>query len=261
MFLRDTDHLWVHHQFHLVWTQWSCLGQASSQRCTGTNCKGPYEVISPLLWPWRKLVLHHGSTTPGQESGSHFCCQMDCLQDYGKLRFHRPWALHFLPFHLLSSLMLIMNRGSWFNHHHPQAWTRKLRKKIVGWHYLVWLQTGNHIPYWPLLPDTHFKCLVILEKGKRWEIIFWDRTTEFTILYLPSSWPPSCQVKKVPIAKLGLWNRGFLEMLRWIHKQRRRAPSQVTLNKNSPMVIKLKVWKEYSGLWKMGKTRELDFMP
>lgn len=100
-----------------------------------------------------------------------------------------------------------------------------------------------------------FKCLVVLEKGKIWEFIFWDRNIEFTILYKTCGYILSLpRMREFPLQKLGLWNRVFLEMDEYIEKN---PPSnKCTTEKCHPMAIKLKdckFLKKDSDLWETNR--------
>lgn len=48
-------------------------------------------------------------------------------------------------------------------------------RQIQGRYYLMYLQTSNQYSFWPLLADAHFKCIVVLQKGKIWRFVFWHR--------------------------------------------------------------------------------------
>lgn len=65
---------------------------------------------------------------------------------------------------------------------------------------LVWLQTSNPHPSWPLLTDVYLRCLLF---GERKEFIFWDRNAEFINLCMPCS------------LFLGFWEQGSFHCKNW----------------------------------------------
>lgn len=101
-------------------------------------------------------------------------------------------------------------------------------------------RAATHIPSHPLLTDAHFKCLVVLEKGKTWKLIFWDRNIEFTILCMPMSGLPSCQEQGSFLCKTWGCKTGFLKTHGWI---KQASPAECRRETWNPMAIKLKIWK------------------
>lgn len=119
------------------WVQWYCRGPVGSQRGTGKNLERTlygdslYFCVCEESWP-----LHQGSIIPKKwKPLSRHYYQMDCLSDYRPIKIKissstRPF--HSLLLSLFLRLVFGMNRGLWSNPHHPEAWTRELRKTDSG---------------------------------------------------------------------------------------------------------------------------------